>query len=69
MITPSKRCAICGKAYKKAFARSHSMQYTIRRLQPNLQWLRLVSGRRVRACTSCIKSISKGKIRLPEFAL
>lgn len=66
MTTPNKSCKICGKGYRRAFARSHSMQQTIRRLQPNLQWFRLPSGQRVRACTKCIKSHAKGKIELPE---
>lgn len=31
------------------------------RKYPNLQWVRLPSGKRVEACTKCIKRISKFK--------
>lgn len=64
MVSPNKKCAICGKGYKRVLSRSHSMQATIRRLQPNLQWFRLPSGQRIKACTKCIKSITRGKIKL-----
>ena len=68
MVTPNKACAICEKGYSRSFDRSHSMQTTIRRLKPNLQWLTVRPGKRVRACTKCIKSVSKGKIKLPSLA-
>ena len=68
MTTPNKACKICGKGYRRAMARSHSMQKTIRRLQPNLQWLTIQPGKRVKACTQCIKSLSAGKIKLPQPA-
>ena len=31
------------------------------RKQPNLQWVKLPSGKRVKACTKCIKALSKRK--------
>jgi ribosomal protein L28 len=31
-----------------------------KRKQPNLQWTKLSSGKRVKACTKCIKAGSKG---------
>ena len=67
MTGPNKVCKICGKGYRRSFARSHSMQRTIRRLQPNLQWLTVAHGRRIKACTNCIKSFSSGKIKLPQL--
>src|SRR3989344_1298861 len=68
MNTQKKVCSICGKGYQRALTRSHSMRATIKRLQPNLQWLRLANGQRVKACTKCIRSISKGKIPIPQTA-
>ncbi|MCL5436128.1 MAG: 50S ribosomal protein L28 [Patescibacteria group bacterium] len=55
-----RQCAICGKGYKRVFARSHSHRATIKKLQINLQWTKF-AGRRVKACTQCIKSLGKGK--------
>jgi len=66
MTTPNKSCAICGKGYKRIFARSHSMQRTIKRQQVNLQWLTVKAGTRVKACTKCIKSFTAGKIKQPQ---
>ncbi|OGE78254.1 MAG: hypothetical protein A2751_03830 [Candidatus Doudnabacteria bacterium RIFCSPHIGHO2_01_FULL_46_14] len=63
MITPNKACRLCGKGYKKIFDRSHSMQATIRRQQVNLQWLTIAPGKRIKACTKCIKSFTAGKIK------
>jgi len=51
-------CTICGKSYNKVTKRSHSMRPNIVRLQPNLQWLK-VDGKRVKACTRCIKTRTK----------
>ncbi|MDP3993528.1 MAG: L28 family ribosomal protein [Candidatus Doudnabacteria bacterium] len=68
MVSPNKACAICKKGYARSAARSHSMQATARRLQPNLQWMRLLAGNRVKACTKCIKGISAGKIKLATAA-
>lgn len=69
MTTSHKACAICGKGYRRSQSRSHSMQKTIRRLQPNLQWTRLPNGKRVKACTKCIKSASRGKIKPQNFVI
>jgi len=63
MTTPNKHCSVCGKGYRRAYSRSHSMQKTIRRLQPNLQWLTVSLGKRVRACTQCIKTATKNKVK------
>lgn len=67
MIKPHKSCAICGKGYKRIFARSHSMQHTIRRQQPNLQWLAINAGKRIKACAKCIKSFTSGKIKAAQL--
>ncbi|MBI3952326.1 MAG: 50S ribosomal protein L28 [Candidatus Doudnabacteria bacterium] len=52
-------CSICGKGYSSSVRRSHSMQQTKVRLYPNLQWMRLENGRRVKACTKCMKTRTK----------
>jgi len=49
-------CTICGKGYSKTIKRSHSMQASIKRLSPNLQWLRVADGSRVKACTRCMRT-------------
>ncbi|MEJ0021370.1 MAG: 50S ribosomal protein L28 [Candidatus Doudnabacteria bacterium] len=49
-------CEICGKGYLATFTRSHSMRKTKVRLYPNLQRLTLDHGKRVKACTKCIKT-------------
>ena len=69
MTQTHKICAICGKGYSRSQSRSHSMQKTIRRLQPNLQWTRAPDGKRVKACTKCIKSAGRGKIKPQNFAI
>ena len=44
------------------------MQSSIRKLKVNLQWLTLPNGKRVKACTKCIKSVGRGKIKAAELA-
>lgn len=62
-MKPNKVCAICGKGYRRAYFRSHSMQKTIRRLQPNLQWFTPIGMiQRVKACTQCIKTSTKNRV-------
>jgi len=60
-----KQCAICGKKYILVWRRIKlrgKYNPTIKRKQkPNLQWMKLPSGKRVLACTKCIKA--KGKRR------
>jgi ribosomal protein L28 len=58
-----RSCSICGRGYKRSQSRSHSNRATIRKLHVNLQWLTLANGRRVKACTQCIKTAAKGKTR------
>lgn len=54
-----RKCTVCGKGYSSTVKRSHSMRATKVRLYPNLQWLKLDHGKRVRACTKCIKTHSR----------
>jgi ribosomal protein L28 len=58
-----RQCEICGKGYSKTIKRSHSMRASIRRLLPNLQWAR-INGKRVKACTRCIKTAGKKEVQL-----
>jgi len=61
----AKQCAICGKKsilgrqYKKLMSKYNPTPF--KRKYPNLQWTRLVSGKRVLACTKCIKAMGKKK--------
>jgi len=60
-----KQCAICGKG--------STMVWTLKKLRgkynptikkrkyPNLQWVRLATGKRVEACAKCIKAMGKQK--------
>ena len=60
----ARECVICGKSSKKVWRRvrlrAEKFNPTIKRRQhPNLQWVRLASGERVKACAKCIKTLSK----------
>lgn len=57
----SIECKICGKKPITGHNVSHSHRKTKRRWLPNLQWLRLENGGRVKACTKCIKTQTKVK--------
>ncbi len=60
-----KQCAICGKKYIKSITlvklRGKFNPTGIKRKHPNIQWVRLASGKRVKACTQCIKTLHKTK--------
>ncbi|MEI7690304.1 MAG: 50S ribosomal protein L28 [bacterium] len=56
----SIECEICGKKPITGHNVSHSHRKTRRRWLPNLQWLS-TDGKRVKACTRCIKTTSKIK--------
>jgi ribosomal protein L28 len=60
----SKQCAICGKksimVWQLKKLRGKYNPTVKKRKQPNLQWTKLSSGKRVKACTKCIKAGSKG---------
>jgi len=59
----TKKCAICGKGSMLVWRRVKlrgKYNPTIKRKQkPNLQWLKLPSGKRILACAKCIKAKSK----------
>jgi ribosomal protein L28 len=61
----ARQCSICGKTGKMVGKRVKlrgKYNPTIKkRKHPNLQWMRLASGKRVKACTKCIKARSKEK--------
>ncbi|MBI4049602.1 MAG: 50S ribosomal protein L28 [Candidatus Doudnabacteria bacterium] len=59
-----RRCRICGKGYLSTVRRSHSMQATKVRLYPNLQWMKLSSGQRIKACVKCIKTQQRKMVAL-----
>lgn len=54
----SKICDICGRGYLKGNARSHSNVATIKRQHVNLQ-MATIAGKKVKACTKCIKTSVK----------
>lgn len=61
-----RQCKICGKSsimlggkYKKVMSRYNPTPK--KRKYPNLQWAKLPSGKRVKACTKCIKTLVKTK--------
>jgi len=59
----AKQCAICGKkgmmVVKRRKLRGKFNPTTKRRKYPNLQWVRLISGKKILACAKCIKALSK----------
>ncbi|MBU1014982.1 hypothetical protein KKI17_00890 [Patescibacteria group bacterium] len=71
----TKECAVCAKRQRAAWKRVKlrgKYNPTVKHLQkPNIQWIRLTepfaakwgfrAGTRIRACTKCIKSLSKLK--------
>jgi ribosomal protein L28 len=58
-------CPICGKktlmVWKRVKLRGRYNPTTKTRKKPNLQWTKLPSGKRVKACTKCIKAMAKKK--------
>ncbi|MCD6094347.1 50S ribosomal protein L28 [bacterium] len=71
-----KKCAICGKTYIQSITRKKLRgKYNPtqkKKKYPNLQWVRIPSdvklkkykrfaGKRVLACTKCIKRLTKGE--------
>ena len=61
----ARQCAICGKKPKiikrRVKLRGKYNPTAKRKVRPNLQWVKLPSGKRVLACTKCIKTLSKKK--------
>ncbi len=60
-----KQCEICGKgsimAGTRILLRGHYNPTNWTRKHPNLQKTRLLSGKRVLACTACIRTLSRDK--------
>lgn len=58
-------CALCGK--KTTFGRKYyklMSRYNPspkKKKKPNLQWVKLSSRKRIKACAKCIKTLSKEK--------
>jgi len=61
----SRTCSLCGKTSIKATTlvklRGKYNPTATKRKYPNLQWLTLPGGKRVKACTNCIKTAAKKK--------
>ena len=61
----SKQCAICEKkgmmVGRRVKLRGKYNPTIKKRKYPNLQWVRLSSGKRALVCTKCIKAMSKIK--------
>lgn len=59
----AKQCAICGKKgrmiWKLKKLRGKYNPTSKKKKHPNLQWVKLASGKRVKACARCIKRLNK----------
>ncbi|HZX50235.1 MAG TPA: hypothetical protein VFE94_03815 [Candidatus Paceibacterota bacterium] len=59
----AQQCAICGKhsniAWRLVKLRGKYNPTAKHKQKPNLQWTRLLSGGRVKACTKCIKNLAR----------
>ncbi|MBI1984489.1 MAG: hypothetical protein HYS60_00040 [Candidatus Wildermuthbacteria bacterium] len=59
----TQQCAICEKGQNNAWTlvklRGKFNPTTKRKQKPNLQWVRLPSGQRLKACAKCIKAVGK----------
>ena len=59
-------CQICGKTHDGKVKKWHKLRGKYNPTsksprKPNLQWLRLEDGSRVKACTKCIKALNKAR--------
>lgn len=54
----SRKCAICDKTSARANHVSHSNRKVPRRQNPNLQSV-IIDGKRVRACSTCRRTLTK----------
>lgn len=61
----SKICQICAKSpvvgVTRRLLRGKYNPTAKKRKYPNLQWVTLASGKRVKACAKCIKTLSKNR--------
>jgi len=64
----SRICAICGKSSvmvtRRKKLRSKYNPTNKKRKYPNLQWVTLDTGKKIKACTKCIKAINKKLINI-----
>lgn len=60
-----RRCTLCGKgsmiAITRKLLRGNYNPTGKKRKYPNLQWVDLESGKRIKACTKCIKTLHKAE--------
>ena len=56
----AKKCDLCGRGSTKGAKRSHSNIKTIRRQHINLQ-TKTIDGKKMKICTSCLKTMVKIK--------
>jgi len=54
----ARLCQVCGRGAMNSYTRSHSNIATKKKQHINLQTL-LVEGKRVKACSSCIRTATK----------
>jgi ribosomal protein L28 len=63
----AKECPICGKGSKmggkRNLLRGKYNPTPKQRKYPNLQWAQLLSGKRIKICTSCLKKNLQLKIK------
>ncbi|OHA76279.1 MAG: hypothetical protein A3H01_00390 [Candidatus Wildermuthbacteria bacterium RIFCSPLOWO2_12_FULL_40_9] len=57
-----RQCVICGKkstvVWRRSRLRAGKYNPTVKRRQhPNLQWAKLVTGKKIKACAQCIKKL------------
>ena len=61
----ARQCEICGKkgvmVWRLKKLRGKYNPTIKKRKHPNLQWVTLTSGKRVKACAKCIKTMGKRK--------
>ena len=61
----ARKCQICGKGgvviQKRKKLRGKYNPTVKTRKHPNLQWVTLSNGKRVKACARCIKTLDKNK--------
>ncbi|MFH1611724.1 MAG: 50S ribosomal protein L28 [bacterium] len=59
----SRRCPLCGKQsmLRTKWKKVHSAYNPVARTRkyPNLQWTILPNGKRIKACTKCLRTLNK----------
>lgn len=61
----SRRCQVCGKkaiiTTKRKKLRGNYNPTAKKKKYPNLQWMHLDNGKRIKACTRCIRTANRTK--------